>query len=216
MHAFTSPRRSVQGTTPPPVPLSQRLRWRVVDIVVASVIAVACAAVFLLWNVGYEGPSALLKPLLPGIQGVFVGPWLIAGVLGGLIIRRPGAALYTETVAAVISALVGNQWGGPLTIVSGVVQGLGAELVFLVFLYGLWRMPVALLAGAGAGLAAGINDRILWYPGADTLFTTVYIASTTLSGAVIAGLGGWFIARGLAATGALNRFAAGREVSRRV
>jgi energy-coupling factor transport system permease protein len=190
-------------------------RWRVVDIVVASVIAVACAVVFLLWNVGYEAPSALLKPLLPGLQGLLAGPWLVAGVLGGLIIRKPGAALYTELVAAVISALVGNQWG-PLTIVSGLVQGLGAELVFLLFAYAVWRLPVAILAGAGAGLACGINDRILWYAGADTTFTIVYIVSTTISGAVIAGAGSWFVARGLAATGALNRFASGREASRRV
>ncbi|PZU45742.1 MAG: hypothetical protein DI566_09780 [Microbacterium sp.] len=208
MHASASPSitRSSQ---------SGRFRWRVVDIVVASVIAVACAAVFLLWNIAYEGPSTVLTPLLPGLQGLVAGPWLIAGVLGGLIIRKPGAALYTETVAAVISALVGNQWG-PLTIVSGVVQGLGAELVFLVFLYGVWRLPVAVLAGAGAGLACGINDRILWYPGADTLFTVVYISATTLSGAVIAGLGGWLVTRALAQTGALSRFAAGREATARV
>lgn len=190
-------------------------RWRVVDIVVASVIAVACALIFLLWNVGYEVPSTILTPLLPGVQGLLAGPWLIAGVLGGLIIRKPGAALYTELVAAIISALVGNAWG-PLTIVSGLVQGLGAELIFLVFLYGVWRLPIVMLAGAGAGLACGINDRILWYAGADTLFTTVYIVSTTISGAIIAGLGAWLIARGLAATGALGRFAAGREVTARV
>lgn len=208
MHTVTS--ASTTRTT------AGRFRWRVVDIVVASVIAVACAAVFLLWNVGYQGPSALLAPLLPGVQGLLAGPWLIAGVLGGLIIRKPGAAIYTETVAAVISALVGNQWGGPPTIVSGLVQGLGAELVFLVFLYGVWRLPVAMLAGAGAGLACGVNDRILWYPGADTLFTTVYIASTTISGAVIAGLGAWLITRAVARTGALSRFAAGREAGVRV
>lgn len=190
-------------------------RWRVVDIVVASVIAVACAVVFLLWNVGYEAPSALLKPLLPGLQGLLAGPWLVAGVLGALIIRKPGAALYTELVASVVSALIGNQWG-PLTIVSGLVQGLGAELIFLLFAYALWRLPVAVLAGAGAGLACGINDRILWYAGADTTFTLVYIVSTTISGALIAGAGSWFIARGLAATGALNRFASGREAARRV
>ncbi|MDR6866869.1 energy-coupling factor transport system substrate-specific component [Microbacterium resistens] len=190
-------------------------RWRVVDIVVASVIAVACAVVFLLWNVGNEVPGTLLKPLLPGLQGLLAGPWLIAGVLGGLIIRKPGAALYTELVAATISALVGNQWG-PLTIVSGLVQGLGAELVFLLFLYGVWRLPVVLLAGAAAGLACGINDRVLWYAGADSLFTVVYIVSTTVSGAVIAGLGSWLIARGLAATGALSRFASGRAAATRV
>ncbi|MET0736497.1 MAG: ECF transporter S component [Microbacterium sp.] len=207
MHSSTS--------APPTEKTASRFRWRVVDIVVASVIAVACAVIFLLWNVGYEAPSALLKPVLPGLQGLLAGPWLIAGVLGALIIRKPGAALYTELVAAVISALVGNAWG-PLTIVSGLVQGLGAEVVFLVFAYSVWRLPVAILAGAGAGLACGINDRILWYAGADTTFTIVYIVSTTISGAVIAGAGGWLIARGLAATGALNRFASGREVTRRV
>jgi energy-coupling factor transport system substrate-specific component len=209
-HPVTNAASASSSTAAPRV-----LRWRVVDIVVASVVAVACAVVFLLWNVGYEGPGVFLKSLLPGVQGLLAGPWLIAGVLGGLIIRKPGAALYTELVAATISALIGNAWG-PLTIVSGLVQGLGAELIFVIFLYGVWRLPVAMLAGAGAGLACGINDRVLWYPGVDSLFTTVYIASTTVSGAIIAGLGAWLITRGLAATGALGRLAAGREVTARV
>ncbi|HET8927532.1 MAG TPA: ECF transporter S component [Microbacterium sp.] len=208
MHVSTSASANAQASV-------RRLRWRVVDIVVASVIAVACGFLFYVWNFGYEAPGAVLKPLLPGLQGLLAGPWLIAGVIGGLVIRKPGAALYTELVAATVSALIGNQWG-PLTMVSGLVQGLGAELVFLAFLYGVWRLPVAMLAGAGAGLACGINDRVLWYPGADTLFTVVYIASTTVSGIVIAGIGGWYLVRGLAATGALSRFAAGRDVSRRV
>lgn len=211
----TSTVDSVRTAAPRGLGRPELWRWRVVDIVVASVVAVACAVVFLIWNVGYQGPSTLLTPLLPGLQGLLAGPWLIAGVLGGLIIRKPGAALYTELVAAVISALVGNQWG-PLTMVSGLVQGFGAELVFLLFLYGVWRLPVALLAGAGAGLACGINDRVLWYPAADTLFTVVYIGATTLSGAVIAGLGAWAITRGLAASGALNRFASGRSAAKRV
>lgn len=191
------------------------LQWRVVDIVVASVIAVACAVLFIVWNFAYEGPSALLKPVLPGLQGLLAGPWLVAGVLAGLVIRKPGAALYAELVAASISALVGNQWSA-LTLVSGLVQGLGAELIFLIFLYKVWRMPVAVLAGAAAGLACGINDRVLWYPGADGLFTSVYIASTTVSGAIIAGLGSWFLMKALAASGALSRFAAGRESTVRV
>jgi energy-coupling factor transport system substrate-specific component len=65
-------------------------------------------------------------------------------------------------------------------------------------------------------VACGINDIVLWYAGADTAFTVIYIASSTVSGAVIAGIGAWLIARGLAATGALSRFAAGREVAARV
>jgi energy-coupling factor transport system substrate-specific component len=212
MHASTSasPKAAVTTQT------ARSLRWRVVDIVVASVVGVAAGLIFLLWNIGYLGPKTLLEPLAPGLQGLLDGPWLFAGVLGALIIRKPGAAIYTETLAAVVSALVGNTWGGFLTIEAGFVQGLGAELIFLVFLYKRWSLPVAVLAGAGAALAGGINNLILWFAGADTLFTTVYLISTVLSGAVIAGAGSWLIARGLAATGALDRFASGREARVRV
>ncbi|MET0674031.1 MAG: ECF transporter S component [Microbacterium pygmaeum] len=192
------------------------LRWRVVDIVVASVIGVASGLIFLLWNIGYLGPKTLLEPLLPGLQGLLDGPWLFAGVLGALIIRKPGAAIYTELLAAVVSALVGNAWGGFLTIEAGIVQGLGAELIFLIFFYRRWSLPVAILAGAGAALAGGINNLILWYPGSDAAFTTIYLVSTVISGAVIAGALSWVLARGLAATGALDRFASGREARARV
>jgi energy-coupling factor transport system substrate-specific component len=193
-------------------------RWRVVDIVVASVIGVASGLIFLAWNVAYRGPSELLEPLLPGLQGLLDGPWLFAGVLGGLIIRKPGAAVYTELLAAAVSALtlVGNTWGAVLTLEAGLVQGLGAELVFLLFFYRRWNLPVAMLAGVGAALAGGINNLILWYAGADTTFVVVYLISTTFSGAVIAGALSWLLARGLAATGALDRFASGRETRARV
>lgn len=209
MHASASP-TTVRSLT------RGRFRWRVVDIVVASVLGVASGLIFLAWNIGYLGPKAILEPLLPGLQGLLDGPWLFAGVLGALIIRKPGAAIYTETLAAVVSALVGNQWGGFLTIEAGLVQGLGAELIFLLFLYRAWSLPVAVLAGGGAGLAGAVNNLILWYAGADAVFTVVYLASAVVSGAVIAGGLSWFLARGLAATGALDRFASGRERRERV
>ena len=210
MHASASSSTVTSSGTPSTSGFG-RLRWRIVDIVVASVVGVASGLIFLLWNVGYLGPKALLDPLLPGLQGLLDGPWLFAGVLGALIIRKPGAAIYTETLAAVVSALIGNQWGGFLTIEAGLVQGIGAELIFLLFLYRAWSLPVAVLAGAGAAIAGGINNLVLWYAGADAAFTVVYLISTAISGAVIAGALSWFLARGLAATGALDRFASGRE-----
>lgn len=207
---------STSASVPAPVTTGSRFRWRVVDIVVASVLGVASGLIFLLWNIGYLGPKALLDPLLPGLQGLLDGPWLFAGVLGALVIRKPGAAIYTETLAAVVSALVGNQWGGFLTLGAGLVQGLGAEIVFLIVAYRLWSLPVAVLAGAGAALAGAVNNLILWYAGSDTTFTIVYLISSVLSGAVIAGGGAWLIARGLARTGALDRFGSGRAVRERV
>jgi energy-coupling factor transport system permease protein len=189
-------------------------RWRVLDIVVASVLAVAAGLVFVLWNVASNPLGAPLTALLPGLQALLGGGWLFAGVLVALVIRKPGAALYGELVAATVSALVGNQWG-VLTLESGLVQGAAAELIFAVFLYRRFTLPVAVLAGAAAGLAMAVNDLILWYPGSAIPFAVTYTAAGVLSGAVLAGALSWFVVRALARTGALARFESGRVGQRR-
>lgn len=197
-------------------PTTRATRWRVVDIVVASVIGVATGLVFLIWNnVGYAWFSAA-DAVTPGLGGIAVGIWLIGGVLGGLIIRKPGAALYVELLAAIVSALVGNQWGIE-TIYSGLAQGLGAELVFLAGGYRRFGVVTAMLAGAAAGLAAWTLELFLsgnLQKSAEFLF--LYLGTVVVSGAILAGLLGWIVVRALAATGALNRFAAGRDVTGRV
>jgi energy-coupling factor transport system permease protein len=203
---------TVASTTSTVRPDGRRLRWRVVDIVVASVIGVAVGVVFWAWGVVWGPISAPIEALLPGLQAAPAAVWLVAGVLGALVIRKPGAALYTELVAAIVSALIGSQWGGLLTIEAGLVQGLGAELVFAIFLYRNWRLPVVLLAGAGAGLAMAVNDLVLWYAGAAPTFAIVYTVSAVVGGALIAGGLSWLAVRGLARAGALDRFAAGREL----
>lgn len=202
MHATTTSIRPPKRTI--------TVRWRVVDIVVASVLGVAAALVFFAWNNTYNFVTTPLSLVLPGSQALLYGFWLFAGVLGGLVIRKPGAALFTELVAAVVSALLGAQWGGFATIEAGVVQGLGAEVIFLVFLYQRWNVVVAMIAGAAAGLAMAINDIVGYYLAAGAAFQLAYTVSGVISGAVIAGLGSWLIVRGLARTGVLSRFASGR------
>ncbi|RLP74991.1 hypothetical protein D9V32_11230 [Mycetocola tolaasinivorans] len=191
-------------------------RWRVVDIVVASVLGVAVALIFIAFNLGWSGIKAPFEALLPGLQGFLEPVWYIGGVLGALIIRKPGAAIYVETVAAMVSALVGNQWGGFSTIEAGLVQGIGAEIIFLLFAYRVWNLPVTLLAGASAGLFGAVNSLILWSPGASWNYITIYVSAQVIGGALIAGLLVWFAVKGLAATGALNRFAVGRSHGVRV
>lgn len=206
----------MSSTTTPTISTPKRsYRWRVVDIVVASVIAVASGAVFFVWNIAHDGVTAPLKALLPGLQALDGGMWLFAGVLVALVIRKPGAALFGEFVAASVSALLGGQYGATV-LVSGLVQGLGAELVFAVFFYLNWRLSAAILAGIGAGIAKAIFELIVWYPGADVLFMTVYTVSSIASGAVLAGVLSWLAVRALAKTGALDRFASGRESTVRV
>ncbi|QIZ98594.1 MULTISPECIES: ECF transporter S component [unclassified Leifsonia] len=208
MHATLSPSTTADRST-------RVLKWRVVDIVVASVVAVASGVVFWVWGQLDNPISGPVSAVLPGFQGILNGPWLFAGVLGALIIRKPGAAIYTELVAATVSALIGTQWGFA-TLISGLVQGLGVEIVFALFLYANWRLPVALLAGAGAGIAESILDLLYWYPGSKLGFVVTYTITTTISGIVVAGLLSWLLVRALAKTGALSRFASGREATGRV
>lgn len=183
--------------------------WRVVDIVVAAVLAVAFGVVFQAWNLVWEAVQPAFVAFRP-LQGVVYGVWLIPAVLVPLIVRRPGAALLGEAVAASVSALLGSQWG-LLTVVYGLMQGGAAELVFAFTLYRGWNVPVAIVAGAAAGAAAALLDVAMFYPDWDATWQLAYGVLVVISSAVIAGLGSWLLVRALAPTGVLSAFAAGRE-----
>lgn len=177
-------------------------QWRVVDIVVASVLGVAIGVIFWLWSAGYGIMSAAAIAFPPS-TALYGGGWLIAAVIGGLVIRKPGAALYCELIAATVEGLLGTHFG--LTVLlSGLVQGLGAELVFAVVRYRRFSLPVALLAGAFAGVGMGITDSIVSNPEWALNWKLIYILFGAISGAVIAGLLSWLAVRGLARTGALS------------
>ena len=189
-------------------PVRSRSSWRVVDIVVASVLAVAVGVVFWAWSLAYGGVEAIVLAF-PPIGGLYAGGWLIAGVLGGLIIRKPGAALYCEVLAAAVSGVLGTQFGLSV-LLSGAIQGLGAELVFLLFLYRKFTLPVALLAGLGSGIFLGVSESILYKPEWAFQWQALYTVFTAVSGLVLAGLLSWLAVRALARTGVLSSFAAGR------
>lgn len=186
--------------------------WRVIDIVTAAVLGLAVGLIFWVWNiVGYAGFTAL-DTLTPGFGGLVVGIWLLGGVLGGLIIRKPGAAIFVEVIAALTSAVLGNQWG-ITTLYSGLAQGLGAELIFLIFAYRRFSLPVATLAGIASGVGAVILELFTSGNLARTLeFNLIYLGCVMVSGAVLAGVLGFFLVRALAQTGVLDRFGPGREI----
>lgn len=186
-----------------------RRSWRTVDIVVAAVLAVAFGVVFQAWSLLWNAVDPFTTAFQP-VTGVLVGVWVMAGVVGGLVIRKPGAALFVEMVAATVSAILGSQWGST-TLVYGLCQGLAVEIVFLLFAYRRWTLPVALIGGAAAGATAGVLDLLYYYSGWATDWKAAYLGLVTLSGILLAGLVGWLLVRALAATGVLAPFASGRE-----
>lgn len=196
-------------TTEKPSTRAPKLRWRVVDIVVLAVLAAACGVIFWAW-------SNLAYPLItsaavayPPASGLMVGGWLLAGTLGGLIIRKPGAALACELLAAIFQGLMGTHFG--LTVVlSGLIQGVGAELIFAGVRYRRFGAWVATAAGALAGFFGTLSECFIYYYEWPADHQGVYVAFGTLSGAVIAGVLMWALTRGLRSTGVLSALASGR------
>src|ERR1044071_7272343 len=96
-------------------------RWRTVDILTCAVLAVAFGVVFWAWNFVWAGLEPALA-FMPPLKGVLYGVWLSPAVLAPLIVRRVGAGLLTEALAATVSALLGSFWG-ILVVYQGLVQG---------------------------------------------------------------------------------------------
>jgi energy-coupling factor transport system permease protein len=186
---------------------ARSLRWRTVDIVVTAVLGVAFGVVFWAWNL-------LAALAVPPVSGLLNGVYLMPGVVAGLLVRKPGAAVFASTLAAAVSILLGSPYGG-IIVVYGLVQGIGGELGFLLTGYRRFGWGTAVLAGITAGLSTSVMDLSLYYPvSADYpfwSFTAPYTLFTVLSSVVLAGLVGLLLVRALARTGALSAFAAGRR-----
>ncbi len=184
--------------------------WRTVDIVVAAVIAVAFGVIFWAWSSFVWGPTSLFfEGFAKPAQYVLSGVYLMPAVLGGLVIRKPGAALFTEVVAAAVSALLGSQWGLDV-ILSGVVQGAGAELIFAFTAYRVWGLPVAVLAAVGASIGEWLHDMTIYFPATTFDAQLAFGVFVVASAVVIAGIGSWLLTRALADTGVLAPCPSGR------
>ncbi len=176
------------------------LRWRTRDIVVAAVIGVAFGVVFVVAG-GIWASLAFLGP----VQNVFYAVWLLPAIVAPLIIRKPGAAVFAEVVAAGLSAILGSTWGVD-TLMSGIMQGAAAEAVFALTRYRSYAFPVLAAAGLASAAAAFVHDVYFWYAGYATdvlAFIGVWMA---VSGLVLLPLVAIGLVRALRSTGVLDGF----------
>ncbi len=180
--------------------------WRTRDIVVTAVIAVAFGVVFWAWGLAW----AALDPVfvaVPWAKNLLYAVWLIPAVLAPLIVRKPGAALFAEMVAAAVSTLLGSQWG-PDTLLSGFVQGAAAELVFAFTLYRVYTFPVLASAALASAAAAWIHDWALYYAAVDVGTQILVGVAMGISAVVIVAGGSVLIYRALRSSGVLEGFPA--------
>jgi len=192
--------------------VSSSLSWRTVDIVVTAAIAVAFGVVFWAWNALWAATTPAFVAVPPA-QNILYGTWLAAGVIAGLVVQKPGAALFAELVAASVSLVLGSQWGLDAAL-SGLFQGAGAELGFAIFRYRRFDLIAAALAAALAAVGAWIHDTPLYYAELPLVDQLVIGAFMLVSAVIIAGIGSAWLVRALVQTGVLAQFPSGKAQQR--
>lgn len=110
--------------------------WRLSDIILIALIGIFFGAIFMGTNYVYDVLTAVLAPV--GLSGLanelLLGLWCMPGMLAGYMLRLKGSATLGELLAATVEMFFGGQWGIS-TLISGVTQGFGAELGYIVTRY---------------------------------------------------------------------------------
>jgi len=184
-------------------------KWRTIDAILAANLALVFGLLFVGWSMIWD----LAKPLnavFPGARDLLYGFWFIAGVIAPYIIRKPGAAIAAEALAALAEFLAGGYWGLTL-LISGLVQGGMAEIVFAATGYKKYNLTTLMLAGAAAGVGSLVVDYLFWYSDLKLGVLAAMLVARVISGAVLSGWLGKAIADALRRAGALNSFAIVRD-----
>ncbi len=188
--------------------------WTTREIVVAAVLAVAVGVIFWAWGLLW---SSAFQVIPFPFSYALVGVWMVGGLLVPYVIRRPGAALFGELVAAFVSMAMGNQWG-ILTMASGFVQGVGAEAVFAAF---RWKRFTGIALYAAAALAGAFSillDTFVYSYYATYSWSSIGVAAIlcVASSVVLGGGLSHLLGALLARTGVLSGLAGGGGGTKRV
>lgn len=183
------------------------MQWKMRDIVLTAVFSAIAGAIYLGWDFLFKALPPVVNPVA---QASFNGLWWIAGGIVPFVIRRPGAALLAEAIGGFVEFALGSPYGIQAFTI-GIAQGLGIELGFYLGRYRhygpWWLMLSCALGGIGNFIYSYFYYGVNQYSAGNQVG---YLVVTMISGAVLAGLLSWLVAKALVRTGVLANFAAGR------
>ncbi|MDO9181894.1 MAG: ECF transporter S component [Bacteriovorax sp.] len=154
------------------------------EIVLTTVVASALGVSFWGWTFVYE----ILKPVLKlsGLSYLVAGFWIFSSIFLSQIIRKPGIAIIASILAAFVESLL-TQWG-IMSVMWGIVQGFGAEIIFMLFLYRKWDLKVLILASISSASCSYLLDYYLYnYKNLSLEFNSIQFFSFVLSSIFFAG-----------------------------
>lgn len=185
-------------------------RWHLKDLVLVVVLGVVFGFVYWAVVLAWKALSIAMGVAGDLAQHVLFGLWLVVAPLAAAIVRRPGAGILAELIAAVVEVVFLGSPVGPLLLLAGFLQGLGSELPFLITRFRSFGWFTFALSGLlGAGLVffwSGI--RFGWY--GQTIFFG-RLGLQAVSGIILGGLLAKLLVDLLAKTGVVDNYAIGRD-----
>ena len=191
--------------------MKTKKQWELKDVILMAILGVVFSAVYLAVFQGGRVLSTALTPL--GLSNfafeLIYGVWFMAATLAAYLIRKPGVALITEVLAAAVELLMGNA-GGLTVVLTGVIQGLGAELAFALFRYKKWDLGSMSLAGIFSAVFIFCYELYyLSYYLLSPALLAAQLAVRFLSAVLFSGVLCKLVGDALARTGAVKSYAIG-------
>lgn len=175
--------------------------WTLRETLVVAVIGAVFAVLYLGWVQVWLIAQAVFGSVT---MDVVMGFWFIASIVAAAIVRKPGVAFAAEVLAAAVEVLLGSP-AGLMLILSGAIQGAGAELAFAATRWRNYSLPVLMASGVGAAIFSFVYTWVRFDYGslAPTVLIVMFVLRC-LSGAVLGGVLGKVIVEALYRTGALR------------
>lgn len=190
--------------------------WRVTDLVLIAVLGSVFGFLYYALVQGWLALAVVMGPLGDLAQNLLWGGWMVVAPLALFITRKPGAGIAAEVIASIVEVIVLGSPVGPQLLITALVQGAGAELIFALTRYRRWGWGTFALSGLIGGVLIFVYEATLlgWWAQGDLLAWR--LALHLISCIVLCGLLARVIGVALLRTGVLDNFALGRVSRDRV
>lgn len=185
-------------------------KFTTLDIVLMAMLAAANAVMTVYLSQVNQALNGLGGPIA---TSTITGLYMIYGLLAYYIIRKPGTALITYGIGAVVQSFMGSAYGILSCFAAAACYLIIAEAVFAALRYKNWSLPVMLFTGGAMVpvwffFAAQMFGYTKWGTGVLLVALCVRI----MSGILLCGLLTKLIGDALSRSGLLRRFAVSRAV----
>ncbi|AQP52766.1 cobalt ABC transporter permease [Vagococcus penaei] len=134
-------------------------RWTLQQVVLLALLGFLFGGVFMGAGFLYAILEGILLPLGlgPFANEILFGLWTMAAPMAGMLIPKKGSAVIGELLAALAEMLYGSYFG-PGVLISGFIQGIGAETGFALTRYRRYDQVTLLYSAIGTTIFSFIYE----------------------------------------------------------